>query len=110
MSEKVLGERFEKDGIYYTTEKARDFFHEMMMELKAIGWDFMGDATLRSIADGKMLLEGRIQRVIPAPEKPKHVCGKQGFGIGIEGWYDICPACEANKKENKRMLDAKDDS
>jgi len=30
---------------------------------------------------------------------PKHVCGKQGFGIGPDGWKDICLACEDDKKE-----------
>ncbi len=33
------------------------------------------------------------------PKKLEHVCGLQGFGIGSEGWYDICPACEEDKKE-----------
>ena len=33
------------------------------------------------------------------PKKLEHVCGKQGFGIGRDGWYDICPACEEDKKE-----------
>jgi len=35
----------------------------------------------------------------PKKEKgPKHVCGKQGFGVGAEGLWDICWACELDKK------------
>ena len=68
MSEKVLGERFEKDGIYYTTEKARDFFHEMMKELSSIGWDFVGDVTLNPVAGGRMIIEGRVQRILDAKD------------------------------------------
>jgi len=33
------------------------------------------------------------------PEKEQHVCGKQGFGVGPEGLFDICQACEDEKKE-----------
>lgn len=33
------------------------------------------------------------------PKKPDHVCGKQGFGIGPDGWKDICQACEEDKRE-----------
>ena len=25
-----------------------------------------------------------------------HVCGAQGFGLGIDGLADICPACQEN--------------
>jgi len=60
----IENEMFEKDGRYYTTEKARDFFHEMMEELSSIGWDFVGDVSLTPIANGKMMLEGRVQRII----------------------------------------------
>ena len=61
---RVLDERFEKDGNFYTTEKARDFFSEMVAELKSIGWDFVGDVELRPIANGSMLLEGTVHRII----------------------------------------------
>lgn len=64
MSEKVLDEHFEKDGMFYTTEKARDFFSEMVRELSSIGWDFVGDVELRPIAGGKMLLAGSVHRII----------------------------------------------
>ncbi len=64
MSEKVLDERFEEDGMFYTTEKARDFFSEMVKELSSIGWDFVGDVTLNPVAGGSMILEGRVQRVV----------------------------------------------
>lgn len=33
------------------------------------------------------------------PKKPEHVCGKQGFGIGVDGWYDVCAACEWEQGE-----------
>ena len=35
-----------------------------MKELKSIGWEFVGDVTLNPVADGKLLLEGRVQRII----------------------------------------------
>ena len=62
-------EVFEKDGLYYTTEKARDFFHEMMMELSSIGWDFVGDVTLNPVAGGSMIIEGRVQRIVKKEEE-----------------------------------------
>ncbi len=106
----MISNWYEKDDMFYTTEKARDFFHEMMMELKSIGWDFVGDVSLNPVAGGSMILEGRVQRIVEAPKEPepaKHVCGKQGFG---QEFSDVCPACEEDKKDTKRMLDAKDDN
>jgi len=102
-------EMFEKDGVYYTTEKARDFFHEMMRELSAVGWDFIGDVTLRGVKNGQMIIEGRVQRIMPAPKTPQHVCGKRGFGIGPEGHNDVCLACEENIERNRILANAKRD-
>jgi len=31
--------------------------------------------------------------------KPVHVCGAQGFGVGIDGLNDVCPRCEINRSE-----------
>lgn len=31
-------------------------------------------------------------------ETPEHVCGLQGFGRGVDGMYDDCPACSHASK------------
>jgi hypothetical protein len=62
------GKVFEKDGMYYMTEKAREFFSEMVRELKNIGWDFVGEVTLKPVPGGKMIVEGKIQRILDAKD------------------------------------------
>ena len=54
----------EEDGIFYVSKKARDFFSEMVKELKACGWDFVGDVSLTPIASGDLMLDGRVKRII----------------------------------------------
>ncbi len=60
----MISNWYERDGMFYTSDAARGFFSEMMKELKSIGWEFVGDVTLNPVADGKLLLEGRVQRII----------------------------------------------
>ena len=35
------------------------------------------------------------------PEKPEHVCGKQGFRVSFEGMWDVCQACEREREERE---------
>jgi len=114
--EKIAGAGWvERGGTWYPSEKAADFMEEFTAELTEAGWKPVGDLTMRKISNPnqavKYLLEAKVEKNISMKDiKPKHVCGKAGFGVGPDGYTDVCPACDQDREEIKRLLDAKDDN
>lgn len=45
--------------------------------------------------------------LIVMEEKPKHVCGLSGFGVGTDGLWDTCPACEAAAVKREGVRNAR---
>jgi hypothetical protein len=63
----------ERNGEWYPSEKAADFLEETMGELKAAGWEVVGDLTMRKVGTQPLqyLLETKVQKSIGKEDIPK---------------------------------------
>jgi len=50
------------DGIWYVSEKAKDFLAETMGELKAVGWEVTGDVQMLQRNGNTLLIETVVQK------------------------------------------------
>ena len=54
----------ERNGVWYPGEKAADFLEETMGELKAAGWEVVGDLTMRKVKGNEYLLETNVWKTL----------------------------------------------